>query len=986
MPWPLSQDYNEAIQNPAQCFADAELRQGEVETNALGLPAPRSGNFADVYAVVSGQRKWAVKCFTRQIPGLQERYQQISLHLEKQKPSFMVDFVFQEQGIRVRDDWYPILKMQWVEGLLLNQFVRENLDRPQVLDLLSQLWVRLSMRLREAEISHCDLQHGNVLLVPGKKAGSLHVRLVDYDGMCVPSLTLLKSIEVGHPAFQHPQRQSEGIYSLEVDRFSHLVIYTALRALMVGGKALWDGYDDGDNLLFRPADYQAPGRSPLFKVILTSSSGQVRKLGQVLTQALAAPLERAPLLGQLVSSASVMEAPSRPATPAPARTPDPQPALVPVAVHAENVFASELSPRPAAKAPPQRSIPVLPIVGAFLLGIFVCIGVAWLLWGGGSREERIASDTLPPPPVVLPARPTQPVRLPPVSPPSIPQNRDAILIIVANEPIPEVIVDNVKTTPAWSADGKKAELPLKAGVRRVVVKKEGFTSDVQTVNLLEGERSVLTARLERANPTGAQDFFQQDSSGQLGQGEVTGDKMPSPVSPSPAPMQAGPRPVPPPPALEAALTAVKQELKEDYAQPKIPADLPSKLFRLGQKASPDPARQFVLLREARDKAAARSDEDLALQAVDEMAKSFVIDSLEDKTAALEVTAKVDRNARKSAALAETLLDVVKDATEVERFDLARRLMALAYPAASRASDKALQTKVSSRGKEVQVQRQAYEKVQDAVKQLAAKPDDPALNLTVGRYYYFRKKQDKGLQQLARGSDPLLAELASQELKPPTTEKLQAELGDKWRKFGDKARGLEKTQARHRAYHWYLQAAPGLHGTELARVQAAMNALAKEVPGIRQSWEQFDIGQGEVHQGVLFMKPGTSIATKREYSGDLLITLKVIAEQHSLALHAYGNASIEFQETGVSRQLRVLWPPRFNYSTGFSARTAPLVPMIPQVVEWRISSTSLSVTVNGRRATSMPVNAGLDLSQKGPIRISAPRGYLKVYSVTITPLF
>jgi hypothetical protein len=61
-------------------------------------------------------------------------------------------------------------------------------------------------------------------------------------------------------------------------------------------------------------------------------------------------------------------------------------------------------------------------------------------------------------------------------------------------------------------------------------------------------------------------------------------------------------------------------------------------------------------------------------------------------------------------------------------------------------------------------------------------------------------------------------------------------------------------------------------------------------------------------------------------------------------------------------------------------------MIPQVVEWRISSTSLSVTVNGRRVTSMPVNAGLDLSQKGPIRISAPRGYLKVYSVTITPLF
>ena len=71
MCWPLSQDYNEVIQEPARCFADPELRRGEVEINALGLPAPRSGNFADVYAVASGPRKWAVKCFTRQIPGLQ---------------------------------------------------------------------------------------------------------------------------------------------------------------------------------------------------------------------------------------------------------------------------------------------------------------------------------------------------------------------------------------------------------------------------------------------------------------------------------------------------------------------------------------------------------------------------------------------------------------------------------------------------------------------------------------------------------------------------------------------------------------------------------------------------------------------------------------------------------------------------------------------------------------------------------------------------
>src|SRR5436305_120426 len=107
MPWPLSQDYNEAIQNPQSSFADPELRRGQVVVNALGIPLPRSGNFADVYEFrgASGAR-WAIKCFTRQIPGLRERYREISSFLKqlskRVRLSFMVDFTFLDQGIRIR--------------------------------------------------------------------------------------------------------------------------------------------------------------------------------------------------------------------------------------------------------------------------------------------------------------------------------------------------------------------------------------------------------------------------------------------------------------------------------------------------------------------------------------------------------------------------------------------------------------------------------------------------------------------------------------------------------------------------------------------------------------------------------------------------------------------------------------------------------------------------------------------------------------------
>jgi len=75
MHWPLSQDYNEGVQLPLASFADPELRGGQAVTNALGIPVPRSGNFADVYEFrgASGAH-WAVKCFTRHVRGLQERY------------------------------------------------------------------------------------------------------------------------------------------------------------------------------------------------------------------------------------------------------------------------------------------------------------------------------------------------------------------------------------------------------------------------------------------------------------------------------------------------------------------------------------------------------------------------------------------------------------------------------------------------------------------------------------------------------------------------------------------------------------------------------------------------------------------------------------------------------------------------------------------------------------------------------------------------
>ena len=302
MGWPLSQDYNEAVQNPRTSFADPDLKAGEVVPGPLGLPLPRSGNFADVYQVRGADgRMWALKCFTRPAAQLRERYLAIDAHLRDARLPFAVGFQFLTEGVRIRGLWYPALKMEWVEGLQLNAFVRHSVGRPDHLRATLGLWVRLCKRLRDARIAHADLQHGNVLLVPGATADRLRLRLIDYDGMWVPALAGKPSGEAGHPNYQHPARLAEVAYSAEVDRFPHLVIGCALRALAVAGQPLWDRFDNGDNLLFKEADFADPARSKLYRALWELDDPTVTNLVALLVAAAGRPIADTPWLDEVLA-------------------------------------------------------------------------------------------------------------------------------------------------------------------------------------------------------------------------------------------------------------------------------------------------------------------------------------------------------------------------------------------------------------------------------------------------------------------------------------------------------------------------------------------------------------------------------------------------------------------------------------------------------------------------------------------------------------
>lgn len=269
--WPSMVDYQEALQYPRLAFTTPELQFGTPVANQLGLPRPLCGTFASVYELANGRRRWAVKCFLRNTPNLHDRYAKISEHLRCcRRLRYFVTFEYLREGILVQGKSFPLVKMEWVEGCQLNTFIEQNLSRPRVLAKLKKRWGRVLPDLRSAAIAHGDLQHGNVLVRP-----NCDIRLIDYDGMWVPTLEGEESNETGHPDFQNPSRTRKD-FNAEVDEFSDAVIQIAICALR-REPSLWEKYNNGDNLLFRREDYLNPRSSSLIADLGALGDREIRE-------------------------------------------------------------------------------------------------------------------------------------------------------------------------------------------------------------------------------------------------------------------------------------------------------------------------------------------------------------------------------------------------------------------------------------------------------------------------------------------------------------------------------------------------------------------------------------------------------------------------------------------------------------------------------------------------------------------------------------
>jgi hypothetical protein len=286
--FPTPGAYLEALQFPEDALLDERLRSGQIRLTPLGLPRAVTGASAIIFPLDTADGARAVRCFTTEIPQLTARYAAISACLADADLEWFIPFRFLEEGVLVEGESYPVLEMEWFDGVSLNRYVRDHLEHPEAIAKVLTLWRKMARDLDERGIAHGDLQHGNVLI--GGAGDEPALRLIDYDAMYVPALRGRKSPEIGHRNYQHPAR-SERHFGPGLDRFSLLVIDVALEVARQD-PALWRRYDRGENMLFSASDFYDPSSSRLLEEF--RARGPFRKYREGIIAAAREPIDRVP--------------------------------------------------------------------------------------------------------------------------------------------------------------------------------------------------------------------------------------------------------------------------------------------------------------------------------------------------------------------------------------------------------------------------------------------------------------------------------------------------------------------------------------------------------------------------------------------------------------------------------------------------------------------------------------------------------------------
>ena len=263
MNYPLISEYIESIKHPEDNFnVLCTLRPVYDEAGEIVMS---SGNFAVVFKMKdeSSGKLYAVKCFLREQEGRDIAYQQITDELEYVALTYLCSIKYLQKELFVdstvsSDTEFPVLLMDWVEGVTLDKYVHQHISDKYALQLITYQFCEMAAWLMSQTFAHGDLKPDNILVT---EDGALV--LVDYDGMFVPAMQGQKARELGSPDYRHPLR-TEDCFNEHIDDFPLALIGMSLKAIALDTSLLQNNAKS-DSLLLSESDFQDIGECLMMK-------------------------------------------------------------------------------------------------------------------------------------------------------------------------------------------------------------------------------------------------------------------------------------------------------------------------------------------------------------------------------------------------------------------------------------------------------------------------------------------------------------------------------------------------------------------------------------------------------------------------------------------------------------------------------------------------------------------------------------------------
>lgn len=344
--------------------------------------------------------------------------------------------------------------------------------------------------------------------------------------------------------------------------------------------------------------------------------------------------------------------------------------------------------------------------------------------------------------------------------------------------------------------------------------------------------------------------------GQTGAPAATSPAQP-PAPPAPSGPTTAPSTTPPaPPAPEAPIPAAAEQKKAEkqvdevlgaqVAKASSPEDY-SKLaaMMLDTAASTaEPPSKFVLLRGAEEMAVRGGDTNALLAAYSALSRAF---ELNDPRIVIQPFQEMLRAAVSPddyAKLCRGIVSAAEQAIADEQFESARQLGQLAADASQKLDDRDLSDRITALASALTAAEAEHRRIAPMRAVLAKRPDDPAANAAVGRYYCFVKHDwPRGLAMLAKGNDAVLKMLAQKELSAPADASRQLGLADSWWEYADSQRPEVRQCIRLHAGQWYAMASGKLTGLSKLKADERAADYLKSLPPSPKALATSPPGQG-----------------------------------------------------------------------------------------------------------------------------------------------